>query len=53
MKHNYIIYKGRIIHEGQSLYLSTSDAFFRGGYDVCRTIKAATHDVGVVVMAET
>ena len=40
-------YKGKDIHEGDGLYLNTTEAFFRGGLEgVSRTLKANVHDAG-------
>lgn len=36
-----------------SLYVGTSEAFFRGGYEIFRTVKANSHDLGVVESYET
>lgn len=45
-----IEYKGKIINDGDGLYLSTTDSFFRGGLPgISRTIKANVHDAGVCV----
>lgn len=30
MNDNYIIFRGKLIHEGDGLYLGVTDAFFRG-----------------------
>lgn len=44
-----IEYKGKILKEGDGLYVSTTDDLFRGGLDgVSRTLKANVHDAGVV-----
>lgn len=44
-----IWFKGKFIREGEGLYLSTSDEFFRGGYHVSRCLKASNSDAGVCV----
>lgn len=44
-----IEYKGKKLNEGDDLYLSTSQDFFRGGLDgISRTPKATNSDTGVV-----
>lgn len=44
-----IEYKGKKLNEGDGLYLSTSQDFFRGGLDgISRTLKATNSDAGVV-----
>ena len=49
----YIIFKGKILHPYDGLYVSTSDDFFRGGLrGVSRCIKASSHDATVVVLED-
>lgn len=44
-----IEYKGKKLNEGDGLYLSTSQDFFRGGLEgISRTLKATNSDAGVV-----
>lgn len=44
-----IEYKGKKLNEGDGLYLSTSQVFFRGGLEgISRTLKATNSDAGVV-----
>lgn len=44
-----VIYKGHEYHDGDGLYLSTTDTFTRAGLPgISRTINAAQHDAGVV-----
>ena len=50
MRNEYIIYKGRKIYYGDGLYISTTQAFFRGGgKNISRCIKASCHDAAVCV----
>lgn len=42
-------WKGKKMKEGDGLYISTTDKFFRGGLNgVSRTLKAESHDAGVI-----
>lgn len=44
-----IEWKGKTLHEGDGLYLATTENFFRAGLsNVSRTLKANVHDAGVV-----
>ena len=46
---NGIIYKGRVLKEGDGLYLHNSDDFYHGSLEgISRTFKATKFDAGVV-----
>ena len=44
-----VIYKNRLIKPYQTFYSGTTERFFRGGLDVCRTLKSSSIDVCVCV----
>lgn len=44
-----LLYKGKVIKDGEAFYLNDSLDFFSGGLDISRTLKASKHDLVVFI----
>lgn len=44
-----LLYKGKVIKDGDAFYLNDSLDFFSGGLDISRTLKASKHDLVVFI----
>lgn len=54
MEDKGILFKGHTLHDGDGLYLDTSQEFFRGGLKgISRTIKAESNDAAVCLLQES